>query len=112
MFVCKRNGERNGVETIEHRLADWSTWDDAARYDWILGSDILYGEALPPSAPDLRVQPRAGGRILLSDPFRGESLRLLEAMEENGWAIALSKWQVGEEATMRPVGLFELAPPR
>ncbi len=53
-----------------------------------------------------------GGRVLLADPFRGVSLGLLEAMEADGWTVSLSKWSVGEEAAPRPIGLFELAPPR
>jgi hypothetical protein len=38
------------------------------------------------------------------------SLRLLEALEGDGWVIILTKWDVGEEQTPRPVGVFELAP--
>ena len=110
MSVCRRNGERNGVETIEYRLADWTAWSDAGRYDWILGSDILYGDVLQPHLRRIfesnLVQ---GGRVLLADPFRAVSLGLLEAMEADGWIISLSKCSVGEQATPRPIGLFELA---
>jgi predicted nicotinamide N-methyase len=112
MSVCRLNGERNGVGAIEHRLADWTEWEDAARYDWILGSDILYGDALHPHLR--RIFERnlaAGGRVLLADPFRATSLRLLEALEADGWTVALAKWNVGEEETPRPIGVFELAPP-
>ena len=42
LTVCARNARRNGAAGIEHRVADWETWSDAARYDWIVGSDILY----------------------------------------------------------------------
>ena len=113
LSICRRNGERNGMRTIEYRLVDWATWDDAGRYDWILGADILYGEATHPHLRRIfEANLAPGGRILLSDPFRNASLGLLEALEADGWAIALSKWQVGEEEAMRPVGLFELAPPR
>lgn len=110
MSVCKRNCERNRVETVEHRLADWTCWEDAGQYDLIIGSDILYGVELHSHlrrifesnlAPD--------GRVLLSDPFRAVSLGLLEAMEEDGWSVTLSKWSVGEEATPRPIAVFELA---
>ncbi len=112
LSVCKRNGEGNGVQTIEYRLADWATWNDAERYEWILGSDILYGEEMHPHLRRiLETNLAPGGRILLSDPFREVSLRLLEAMEEDGWSITLSKWSVGEEATPRPIAVFELAPP-
>ena len=112
LSVCRRNGERNGVGTIEHRLADWTVWDDTRRYDWIIGSDILYSEMMQPHLRRIVESNLApGGRVLLADPFRAVSLRLLEALEAGGWTIALSKWSVGEEATPRPVGVFDLAPP-
>jgi methyltransferase-like protein 23 len=115
MAVCKRNGERNGVASIEHRLADWSDWSDEGRYEWIVGSDILYGETMHPHLRRIFETSLApGGRVLLSDPFRAVSLKLLEALEEGGWKIVLTKWNIGdeEEKTPRPIGLFELEPPR
>jgi methyltransferase-like protein 23 len=112
LSVCKRNGARNAVQTIEYRLADWTNWHDAERYDWILGSDILYGEALHPHLRRIFETNLAwGGRILLADPFRSQSLGLLEALERDGWTISLSKWSVGEEEALRPIGLFELISP-
>ncbi len=112
MSVCRRNGERNGAGSIEYRLADWTGWDDGGRYDWILGSDVLYDESAHPHLRRIfesNLSP--GGRILLADPFRATSLRLLEAMEADGWGISGSRWNVGEEEAPRPVGVFELAPP-
>jgi predicted nicotinamide N-methyase len=112
LSVCKRNGARNAVQTIEYRLADWTSWHDAERYDWILGSDILYGEALHPHLRRIfETNLAPGGRILLADPFRNQSLGLLEALETDGWTISLSKWSVGEEEALRPIGLFELMLP-
>jgi len=112
MSVCRRNGERNGAGSIEYRLADWTGWDDAGRYDWILGADVLYGESAHPHLRRIfETNLSPGGRILLADPFRATSLRLLEALEADGWGISLSRWSVGEEETPRPVGVFELAPP-
>jgi predicted nicotinamide N-methyase len=130
LAVCRRNGARNGVGpdapggaggsgaaagAVEYRQADWAAWDDAARYDWILGADVIYGEAAHPHLRrifDANLAP--GGRLLLADPFRSMSLRLLEALEADGWRVAMSKWTVGEDrrgAAPRPVGVFELAPP-
>lgn len=113
MSVCKLNGERNGVQTIAYRLADWTNWNDTTRYEWIIGSDILYSEALHPYLRQIfEANLAPGGWILLADPFRRVSLSLLEAMEADDWTISLSKWSVREEAEPRPIGLFELAPPR
>lgn len=112
MSICRRNGERNGVDTIQHRLVDWAEWDDTARYDWILASDILYAETMHPHLRRIfEANLRPGGRILLSDPFRAASLRLLEALEFDGWRIAMTKWGIGEGADHRPVGVFDLALP-
>lgn len=112
LSICKRNGARNDVPALAYRLADWTAWDDNARYDWIIGSDILYGEVMHPHLRRIFESNLApGGRILLADPFRDVSLRLLEALEADGWTISVSTWSVGEADAPRMIGLFELAPP-
>jgi predicted nicotinamide N-methyase len=109
LSVCRRNGERNDVGGIEYRLADWASWDDDARYRCILGSDILYAESMHPQLQHIFEHNLApGGRVLLSDPFRAVSLRLLEGLEAGGWTVALGTWSVGEAAAARPMGVYEL----
>lgn len=113
LSICKRNGERNGTKNVEYRLADWATWDDDGRYDWIIGSDILYRETLHPNLRQIFTGNLApGGRILIADPFRDVSFKLLETLEAEGWAVSLSKWNIGEESAPRAIGIVELAPPR
>jgi methyltransferase-like protein 23 len=112
LALCERNGVRNGAGTIQYRVADWTSWDDTGRYDWILGADILYAEPMHPHVRRIFESNLApGGRVLLSDPFRGVSLRLLGAMEGDGWKVTLTRWDVGEEGATRPVGVHELTPP-
>lgn len=109
LHVCKQNAERNGTAAIEHRLADWTAWDDDARYDVILGSDVLYAAPLHPHLRHIFATNLApGGTVLLSDPFRETSLRLLEAMEAEGWCVTMDKWTVGLAPPPRPVGVFAL----
>lgn len=111
--LCRRNAARNRATTIEHRLADWAAWDDSAQYDWVLGSDILYRETLHPALRRIfETNLAPGGRVLLADPYRAVSLALLEALEADGWSVALHKWTIGETTAPRPIGLFELTPPR
>jgi len=109
LHVCKQNAERNGVTGVEHRIADWTAWEDEARYDLILGSDILYAGALHPHLRHIfETNLAPGGTVLLADPFRETSMRLLEAMEAAGWRITMDKWTVGITPPPRPVGVFAL----
>ena len=112
LSVCRRNGARNGVRGVEYRVADWTAWDDAERYDWVLGADVIYSEgAHEPLRRIFASNLAPGGRVLLADPFRSMSLRLLQSLEDNGWRVAMSKWSVGEAADPRPIGVFELTAP-
>ena len=108
LHVCKQNAERNGVARVEHRLADWTAWDDTARYDVILGSDILYAAPLHPHLRRIFETNLAdGGAVLLSDPFRETSFAFLETLEREGWRVTMDKWSID---TTRPVGVFTLVP--
>jgi predicted nicotinamide N-methyase len=112
LYVCGLNAERNRVRSIDYRQVDWVDWADDTRYDWILGSDILYSAEMHTHLRRIFESNLApNGRILLADPFRASSLPLLEAMEKDGWAVTLNKWSVGEEAAPRAIAVYELAPP-
>ena len=104
LFVRKKNAERNGVTTIQHRAADWTAWEDRNAYDLIIGADVLYADTMHPHLRVIFERNLApGGPILLSDPFRKESLALLEAMDTSGWKVTMNKWTVGITPPERPV---------
>jgi hypothetical protein len=50
MSVCGCDGARNGVVATEQGLAEWSEWDDAGPCEWVLGVDVLDGEAPHPAS--------------------------------------------------------------
>ena len=107
--IGRLNAERNGVRTIEHRLADWTTWTDIERYDLILGADVVYAPRLQPALRaifDTNLAPR--GRLLLGDPFRSASIRMLEAMELDGWRVRVTKWRLDGTWGERVMGGFEV----
>ena len=108
LVVCGRNAERNGV-VLEQRAGDWTAWQETETYDCIIGADILYGDSLHPALRhifDTNLAP--GGKLLLADPFRGDSIALLEAMSADGWNVTFNKWTVGVVPPPRPIGVFEL----
>ena len=108
LALGRANAERNGARAIEHRLADWTEWSDMDRYDFILGADVLYAPRFHPALRaifDANLAP--GGALLLTDPFRSASLRLLEEMEHDGWRISLTKWKLGGPWGERAVAGYE-----
>ena len=108
LALGRANAERNGVHGIEHRLADWTDWTDADRYDLILGADVMYAPRFHPSLRtifDSNLAP--AGRLLLADPFRSASLALLETMERDGWRVTITKWKLGGDWGERAVGGYE-----
>jgi predicted nicotinamide N-methyase len=112
IHVCRGNGRRNGIETIDYRLAEWTSWRDYNLYDYIIGSDILYAEKMHPHLAQIfESNLAAGGRILLADPFREPGVRFLQSLEGEGWRFTLTKWSVGEEGSPRPIGIFQLSRP-
>ena len=112
LAVCRRNGERNGVRTLEHRIADWTSWTDDDRYDLIIGSDIIYATSVHDELMAIFVRNLApGGSVILSDPFRMVSLPILDQLEATGWQASVSKWSVGEEGEPRSVGVYEFTRP-
>jgi predicted nicotinamide N-methyase len=112
LAVCRRNGERNRVTGIDYRQADWAEWSDAARYDWLIGSDVIYAESLHPLVRHiLETNLAPAGRVLLADPFREAGLKLLHELEAAGWRVTFSRWAVGSPADPRPVAVYELRPP-
>ena len=109
LHVCKQNAVRNGATRIDYRLADWTAWEDTERYDLILGSDILYAQELHPHLRHIfETNLAPNGAVLLSDPFRETSLRILETLEADGWRVTMDKWSVGIAPPPRPVGVFTL----
>ena len=109
LHICRRNAQENGLTSIEHRRADWAAWADVDLYDFILASDVLYAASMHAHLRRIFEENLApGGTILLSDPFRKGSLALLEAMQAEGWRVAMNKWTVGVKPPERPIGVYEL----
>lgn len=109
LSVCALNGQRNGVQNIELREVDWTDWQDSEKYDYIIGSDILYGESLHPALRHILTENLApGGHVLLSDPLRMACQKFIESLDRDGWGVDVSSWKIGEGDDERGVGLFDI----
>ncbi len=109
LSVCRLNAARNGIDGIDHRLVDWTDWHDAAQYDWIIGSDIVYGDPLHPHLADIfETNLAPGGHILLSDPIREPSKRMFDRLAGQGWDITVDFVEIGEGDALRRIGVFDM----
>ena len=108
LHVCELNKTRNGVTNLEVREAEWETFASERKFDFIVGSDVLY---VTPMHDRLRALCAAylapSGTALFSDPFRAQSLPMLEAMEASGWQVVLAKWTVEVETGTRTLAVYE-----
>ncbi len=110
MELCRRNVAQNQAKNITNQLVDWTDWQDTHRYDWIIGSDILYSDNMHDNLVEIfRANLAPGGRVLLADPFRGVSMYLLESLQSQGWRVTVSRYKLGTETEPRAIGVFELA---
>lgn len=107
--LSAQNAAHNGLD-VERRRLDWNAWPDDIEADWLVASDILYRTSLHVQLERIfRQMATAGARILIADPMRPASLRMLGEMEQRGWSVRMNKWTIGEGDAGRVVGTFELA---
>ena len=108
LHLCTLNAQRNGVARAEARAAEWETFHSDQRFDLILGSDVLYVTTMHDRLRELcELYLAPGGAALFSDPFRAQSLPMLEAMEAQGFRVSLAKWSIEVETGSRTIAVYE-----
>ena len=112
LHVCAMNKDRNQVANVEVRDAEWETFQSEEKFDLIIGSDVLYVTTMHDrlhTICDDYLAPR--GLVMFSDPFRAQSLPMLEKMEASGWRVSLSKWSIQVESGARTIAVYEAERP-
>ena len=103
LHLCKKNGERNGARPIEYRLADWTEWGEVGLYDWIIGSDILYGESLNPHHDRIfKSNLASSGRILARRSLPRPGTRVLGVVGGRGLGCHILKVGRGRRGEPSP----------
>jgi predicted nicotinamide N-methyase len=109
LHISAMNAERNHVTRVERKLVDWESFESDSPYDLILGSDVLYATTMHARLRAIcEAHLAPGGRVLFSDPFREQSLPMLEAMEAGGWRASLAKWSIELAHGQRSIAVYEL----
>ncbi|MDH7576610.1 MAG: class I SAM-dependent methyltransferase [Bacillota bacterium] len=69
--IAARNASKNGIEGVTFVCADWRDFPLGARFDWIIGSDILYNPRSNPYVAQIIERNLApGGQLLFAHPGR------------------------------------------
>lgn len=99
LALALRNAQLNAIEGITRRLADWTQWSMPGRFDFIVGSDILYdATAHAPIAAVLNANLAEDGIAVFTDPGRTATPLFVQNMREAGWQI---------EQTVRPIDAIQ-----
>ncbi len=79
------NAKANGVENVDTYLGDWRNFTMENKFDWILGSDILYNPRLNPYAEKILLDNlKEDGHLLISHARRPVTYEALERLKKAG----------------------------
>jgi methyltransferase-like protein 23 len=101
--LAAHNAALNGVTGINVESGDWFAWTNLARYDLILGADIVYDGA--DHAAILALFERLlepGGRIVLADPGRKQQAAFVSAAKQAGWCVTDQALRVEDLRSKQP----------
>lgn len=109
--LAQENAELNGINNIQYVLADWRDFQVSAKFDWIIGSDILYEPKLHPYLHKIfRANLEPGGSIVLADPGREDAKRFIEDLRQAGWSVSTEITEVYETGRRVEISLYFLKP--
>ncbi|MGB9793127.1 MAG: class I SAM-dependent methyltransferase [Thermacetogeniaceae bacterium] len=80
--LAAKNAARNSISGVSLLLADWRDFPLGERYDWVIGSDVLYNPRLNPYLG--RILPHIlapGGQMLFAHPGREVTYSFLEQLK-------------------------------
>ena len=82
--IIARNAAHNGIRDASYLLADWRDFKVEQKFDWIIGSDVLYNPGLNPFVAKIVEHNLApGGHLLFAHPSRPVTLEFLNEMVQS-----------------------------
>lgn len=108
LSFLKPNLEMNHLSGVLYREVDWMNFDSRnQRYDWVIGSDILYERTHPEGVVrTLLSYSNPGGRIVVSDPGRPYLQGFIDEMKKAGLEPDMTTKNVADPDRNRRVDVF------
>ncbi len=109
VHLCQVNAQRNDSKRLTVLKEEWDTFHSEEKFDFILGADVLYVTTMHDRLRAMCSQYLApSGSALFSDPFREQSLPMLEALEQqDAFRVSLAKWSVTVAQGQRSIAVYE-----
>jgi len=108
--LAQENANCNGIDNITHVLADWRSFTIDDKFEWIIGSDILYEPKLHPYLKKIFIDNLlAGGTIVLADPGRDDAKVFIDEMRFGGYRVRTESKSVFEAGRKVQVTLYFLS---
>lgn len=107
--LAQENAKANGISNISYVLADWRNFCINDKFDWIIGSDILYEPRMHPFLKEIfkkNLSPE--GTIALADPGRDDAKKFIEELSCDGYRVETVVKEVFETGRKITVSLYFL----
>ena len=104
---AKRNAGLNKVGQIDYQLLDWRNPVNLGKFDFVIGSDILYEPNLYPDLVKvMNLHLKDNGVIIISDPGREVAKGFLQIIHELGWTWQADGQEVNQDNTKKKIDIY------
>ncbi len=104
----RANAELNKITSPEIRKLDWNKPDIQEKFDFIIGSEVVFKvEDIPGLLMLFQLFLKPGGTIILAEGMRKTSFAFIKEMEKH-YTIIMKKQSVKSDSGEIPVILYEL----
>lgn len=109
--VAQETAKMNNVEHLRTAVADWRNFEITETFDLIIGSDIMYHPELNPYLKIIfRKNLKPGGRIIIGDAGRLDSLTFIESLVVEGWQVTEQRVPVKQDRFDYNIHVFNITP--
>lgn len=110
--VARETARLNNVHNVRTSVADWRDFRIFETFDYIIGSDILYHPILNPFLKKIfQNNLKSGGKIVMADAGRKDSLAFIRELLLEGWHILEEHIRVQQDCFDYRISVYQIEPP-
>lgn len=109
--IAEQTAKLNKVSGIQTAVADWRQFEISEKFDFIIGSDIMYHPDLNPFLSKIfsnNLKP--GGTVIMADAGRKDSILFIKSLVNEGWSVDEQIFPVTQDRFDYNIHLFSIQP--